>query len=442
MKKIVVLGAGHGGLVAAIKLSQAGYDITIVEKSEREKISFNWEDDIRFDIFKIVGLENPSEEIYSQKLKWKFIAPDEKNFLRVTQLAPMEEVSISRRGLATFLISQAELAGAKIVFSEIAKTLNLKDGFVTGVSCQSGNNYECDMVIDASGLRSPFRAQIPDQFLVQKEPEKDDLMQACRAFYKGMDGVARPDPDNALTLLHLDFPGIAWCNYNHLDEVDVLIGRMGSLSAEEAENAIENLRFSNPILSYQELRPAVFTEIGVRHPLSVPVADGYAAVGDSAFQSMPLMGSGIEASMKAGMFLAEQIISIKDKPLSAANLWPYQVKFMQEIGASYTFIDVLKRWAINIPSKQVNWVFASGAITESDLSMISTEKDPSGKPGSIGIVKKAILLLKNPRLIGLAAGCLFRASHAKSIASKIPDSYDISKISKWKDKYEGCIDHK
>jgi len=267
-------------------------------------------------------------------------------------------------------------------------------------------------------------------------------MQACRAFFKPSEGVAKPDPDNSLTILHLDYPGIAWCNHNHLGEVDVLIGRIGKLTQEEARLAIENLRFSNPILSDIELRTPTFAEICVRNPLPVPVADGYAAVGDSAFQTMPLMGSGIEASMKAGKYLYETVVAAGENKLTASVLWPYQVLFMEDIGASYMFIDVLKRWALSLPPKQINWLFASGAISESDLAMISTEKDPDAKPGSTSIARKAMILLKNPRLIGLAAGCLIRASFAKSIASKIPEKYDIQKIAKWKEKYDGCIDHK
>ena len=34
-KKVIVVGAGLGGLSAAIRLSADGYDVTVVEKSER-----------------------------------------------------------------------------------------------------------------------------------------------------------------------------------------------------------------------------------------------------------------------------------------------------------------------------------------------------------------------------------------------------------------------
>ena len=37
MKTILIAGAGHGGLIAAAKLADAGYDVTVLEKAERER---------------------------------------------------------------------------------------------------------------------------------------------------------------------------------------------------------------------------------------------------------------------------------------------------------------------------------------------------------------------------------------------------------------------
>ena len=58
-KKIAVIGMGQGGMVAAIKLAKAGYDVTIFEKKSEEDVSYPWRDDIRFDIFDIVDLPKP-----------------------------------------------------------------------------------------------------------------------------------------------------------------------------------------------------------------------------------------------------------------------------------------------------------------------------------------------------------------------------------------------
>ena len=51
------------------------------------------------------------------------------------------------------------------------------------------------------------------------------------------------------------------------------------------------------------------TSIPVRQPLAVMIADGYAAIGDSAFMAIPINGSGIGCSMRAGKMLADAVIA-------------------------------------------------------------------------------------------------------------------------------------
>ena len=40
MKKILVLGAGQGGMVAAIKLAEAGCDVTVLEAAREAEAGY------------------------------------------------------------------------------------------------------------------------------------------------------------------------------------------------------------------------------------------------------------------------------------------------------------------------------------------------------------------------------------------------------------------
>ena len=42
MKTILIAGAGHGGLIAAAKLADAGYDVTVLEKGGNMCVNINW----------------------------------------------------------------------------------------------------------------------------------------------------------------------------------------------------------------------------------------------------------------------------------------------------------------------------------------------------------------------------------------------------------------
>ena len=199
MSKIAVIGMGQGGMVAAIKLAKAGYDVTIFEKKSEEDVSYPWRDDIRYDIFDTVDLPKPEESVCIQKPKWVFVSPNEHNLLRVPQLKPMEEVSISRKGLTKHFVQLATENDAKCQFDSKVKSLIIEDEIVKGIVVNDEKQY-FDLVIDACGLNSKFRAEIPKKFGIQAQPTKKDTMFGYRAFYKHIEGTNTID-DGILVLL-------------------------------------------------------------------------------------------------------------------------------------------------------------------------------------------------------------------------------------------------
>lgn len=442
MAKIAVVGMGQGGMVAAICLAKQGHDVTVFEKSAKGEVGYDWRDDIRADVFEAAGLPMPDSDVYCQKSKWLFVSPNEEYPLPVPPCPPMEEISVYRTKLSDFFAKQAESAGCKLVFGTEVKSLAIKNDVIVGV-CADGKEQLFDLVIDASGMRSPFRAQVPNKFEVQPQPGKDDVMYAYRAFFKRVEGMYPRDPDinSTLYLKHLGSVGISWCNLNEDNLVDVLIGRVGELSDKEIDYTIEALRASNPILSNESVSERK-VEICLRMSIARAVADGYVAIGDSAFMTMPLMGSGIESSMKAGRMFADFIRENNVTEFTAKNMWGFYHKYMTTLGADFAFVDTLKRWALALDPKTVDWVFGGGLIQKSDLALVTT--DTSGekpKMSAKSIIKKVFLLLGHFGLVCKALGCLLRSLKAKRIAKKIPAVYDEKKLAKWTKKYNKLIKH-
>ena len=56
MGKIIVIGAGQGGLVAAKHLKNFGHDVAVYEAESRENAAHPWRDDIRRAVFEEAGL--------------------------------------------------------------------------------------------------------------------------------------------------------------------------------------------------------------------------------------------------------------------------------------------------------------------------------------------------------------------------------------------------
>ena len=62
-KKIIVLGAGLGGLLAAYRLGQAGFDVTVYEKKPKSTLGYPWHDSVKPDTFSDVKLQVPKEAL-------------------------------------------------------------------------------------------------------------------------------------------------------------------------------------------------------------------------------------------------------------------------------------------------------------------------------------------------------------------------------------------
>ena len=51
-KKIIIAGAGHGGLIAGSLLAEKGYDVTVYERHIRDDLGYDWEDSVEKKIFR------------------------------------------------------------------------------------------------------------------------------------------------------------------------------------------------------------------------------------------------------------------------------------------------------------------------------------------------------------------------------------------------------
>ena len=437
-QQILVLGLGHGGLVAALKLREAGFAVTVAEQKSRETVGWPWYDDIRADLFAACGLPMPPRDCYTNKGKRLFISPDEQNSLRVPSARPMEEISIDRRALLRHLVGLCEAAGVVIRWETKATDLLVENDRVCGAVC-GGETVRADLVIDASGLFSPFRAQVPKQFHVQAQPGKTDVMTAWRAFYKWTPGTAAPDPDRNIYIKHQSSVGLSWCNLNDRGEVDVFVGRIGGLTEEEKDAAVAALHKNHAFFSSEVLREGLWGFISLRGPLGILVADGYCAVGDSAFMTMPMMGSGMECAMQAGSRLAQHIVEHGVTDCSAANLWGWQVWYYRTFGARYVFVDLVKRWVLNIDVDLLNWLFGCGAVTNEDMGLVSTDPDNPNKLTVGKILKKVAIVLKKPAVIRQTAVWMLRAARAKKTALSIPESYDKPKVDAWLRRYDAIL---
>lgn len=426
--KILVIGAGVGGVVCAYHLAKNGHKVCVIEQKSYDNVTYDWHDDIAKTAFEKANIPTPPSEFYFDKRNWGFVAPNSKKHV----YAPLEvatDVSIERRPFLHWLCELAISEGVEFKFETKAE-LVCESGKVVGAKIND-ELVLCDLLIDNAGVDSSIRSNLPENYGIQNHVKNGEVFCAYRGFFNKNDVTVKDEDTNLAYLLHNGKKGISWCIADPREDfVDILIGQIDSLSDADIAFAIDSLRKDNPVLGETLLSGGKFCRIPVRYPLTKIVGENFAIIGDSAFMTIPMLGSGMASSMLAGRLLAETVNETNSADLK--SLWKYQVKFYKACGADHYGIDVIKKWLLSADPDDVRFLFESGVLSEKDIN--------SGAGGStlkLSVKDLLIKLIKGISRLGLLlelSGVVNRSNKAVKLANSIPEDYDEKSVNEWETK--------
>ncbi len=434
MKKIIVAGAGHGGIAAAYNLAKNGFDVTVYEKSARENLGYDWHDSIGWDAFDGSGIPRPEKELIRGCVQSGFENPSS----TVKLYIPFDENGnflMDRKLLINYLVEKAEEAGVKFIFGTEIEGAVLDGLKVAGVKIiKDGEKAEvtADMVIDACGMNSPVRRSLPPCFGIRNSFEANEIFYVYRAYFENLTGEM-VDPQYLVGLFHEGKPGIDWVLSDE-DSVDILVGKFGTageLTDEEIELSVAEYKSRYPFIGEKIVRGGQKGVIPLSKMLPLIVADGYAAVGDSAGMTIPLNGSGIVLSMNAGEILADKICECECDAFSIENLWHYQYEYFQRFGKDLVMINILKNFFTYCNKKDVDYFLEKKILTEEQLDF----------NGSIEITPAYVLhilsvALPLVRLLSPLVSNLKSIPFIDSVAEAMPKEYEKKAVEDWIEKYK------
>lgn len=433
-KKIIVAGLGHGGIAAAALIAKAGFDVTVYEQKAEGTLGYDWTDIFAPDALGIAGMDMPDKDKFEYKEDMTFFNPSLTVPLR--QHVPQEklEIKMERSDIYEHFINHALKYGVKIVYDCKVEGPIILGNRVAGIRTEKGDVYG-DLVIDACGMNSPVRRNLPESFGIEREVARDEKISIYRAFYN----VASDEEAQAkfkVMLFAGGVKGISWIA-SEADHTDLLLGRFEDFDMDEVERFSDFLRETNPRLGKEVVRGGQFVEIPVRQPLSVMVADGYAAIGDSAFMTVPLIGSGIANSLKAARILADTVVSDKTQSFNAESMWKYQAGYYKELGAGLAPLACGKLLLLNLTSEEVDYIFEKGIMNE-DLMTIGA--DFTGL-GSVNIDPKALInqakqVCGDPELLKKLIACGVRMGKAAATCAMMPKKWNAKRVHSWAKVYE------
>jgi len=436
-KKIIVAGAGHGGIGAAAQLAQAGFDVTVYERHDRDHLGYDWTDIFDPKALDVAGFPRPADGTWEWKTDMTFYSMSGNTSIR--QRVPNDpeqmEIKMERQDIYDLLVTHAEKCGVKFEYGVTIKGPVMAGDRVVGIETDKGT-FLGDLVIDACGAESVVRANLPDCLGIQKHPRRFEKFIVYRAFFNLVGKKEDVEDLYKVMLLPEGKLGIGWIATED-DFSDLLIGRFDPFDQAEADRTADAYRKDNPQLGTEKLRGGQFVEIPVRQPLSIMVADGYAAIGDSAFMTVPIIGSGIGNSLKVSKILADAVKADTTETYSAETLWPYQYNYYKKMGDGLAPLASVKLLLTRVTPEQLDYAFDAGILTHYEMTITANHTslwkflhfDPNLPKRGLALVKDLDLTKKGVRVVRDVVEVI-------AVTHMLPKQYSRAAVQKWAAVYD------
>lgn len=434
MAQIIVAGGGNGGLVSAIHLAKAGLSVTLFEGKEKSDVGLCQTDAVDISAFTYANI--PIPDYFKRGKNEVTFIPKDATVGSLT-LPPQSEISlfVDRKELANYLFDLAEKFGVKIHYGEKISSAVMLGNRVVGIKTEKGVYY-ADLVIDACGVKSPVRNSLPEYLNINRPIEKYDVVYSYRAYFNRIKDAPAPKTDYNIYFKEDGTTGFCWL-VTEFDRVDALICRFYEPSDSEILNVLHTLHKENEQMGIDVVYGGTHGIIPVCQPLSTLVSDGYAAVGDSAFMTFAVKGSGIAYSMMAGKILADTIIADKNTCYSQETLWNYQRGFFKEIGFTACTIALIKNMLPFMTADDVNKLFELKIITTEELSALWENKTDAilNARGAAKIKDKIRLVRDEPILKNIFSNLAVWIAKFAVLQTSFPHKYNKEDIAEWNEKY-------
>lgn len=440
MSEIIIAGAGHAGLVAAMKIANAGHKVTVFERKKREDCGLDQWDYFAESAIEYADIPYP-ESYRAENNQITFVPLDEDvPSLTMPENRNDRTLKVYRKEFLNRLINLCIDAGVVFEFGVSVFSPVVFGSRIVGVETDKGIYY-ADLIIDCCGVDSALRKKLPEFTMIEKEYNPFDVLFTFRASFENLRDM--PQPENRYNVILKDdgTKGMSWV-VTEENEVDILIARFNSFSDEEYVNTLKTLKSLYPHIGEKKLSGGDVTPIPVRQPTAVLVADGYAAAGDSAFMTYAVKGSGIAYSLMAGTMLAEIVNDDEDGLFNCDTLWEYEKRFIKEIGFDACRIAVMKNCLPYISAQEVSDMFRNGLITSKELEYFANiDFQTAIKTKIIQIVKDKIRVLNgNPEFKAKMLAIVVWLGRFSVVEPAFPNRYNRDEVRKWATKYNEFFD--
>ena len=431
MRKIVVAGAGIGGLSAAYLLSKNGFSVLVYEKLPESSMGYDWADCIERSIFDKLDVSYPDIDKLPVLKKMCYYSPSKRVRLVEHERDKSSVICIERKDLARFMIDICREAGTEFRFETDILGAVTENDTVTGIRVASGETEETvygDLVIDACGMDSPVKSTLPGSAGIDGKILPEDTFFVYRGYHRRAQDTEY-DPPYRMYFFHNGLKGLDWV-ISEEGYYDILIGAFGGITESDIESNIHDFMKDYPDMEENPFRGGSVGKIPVRCALPVFVCNGYAAAGNSASMVEPLSGSGISLGIKAGKILAETIIENSDSVFDTGVLWKYNRRYHEELGFRQFNSDNIRRMLCRLNGEELDYLLDNDVITKAEVI------GPKARYSASDILRKAAVVVRRKNIVRVLLGFAKRNAVYGKIRKQLPETYQAEAVRAWVHTYE------
>ncbi len=285
---------------------------------------------------------------------------------------------VNRHSFGQRLLKEALDLGVELYDCMLATEPVIEAGLVKGVVGRGKNGhrlvFHAKITIDASGVAAAIRRKLPEEFNIEREVAKSDLM-VC---YREVRGDI--DVEEGYCQIYLNqsiaHGGYFWIFPRNGRSVNVGVGVQAGYTNIHPKTQLYSQVLSKPLFKDTRILASGGGYVPARRPLYTLVGDGVMIVGDAACLVNPIHGGGIGPSMLSGRIAAEVASeAIEREALDRRGLWRYNREYMKAYGAKQAGLDVFRIFLQGISDEELNYGMKQRLVKESDVLRASLDGD-------------------------------------------------------------------
>ena len=408
---VIIIGAGTGGLITALKLAENGTDVTLFEKSPEETFGNTWCNYVEVSGFQKYGFPIPKEDevAFDPYAPVDYRTTDDLNSMTIEHF---DHYLLKMSHYQKRLVTICRDKGVDIQFGQAVEDFIYEADYISGVVLKgSGKKISAKLVVVASGSGALPVKNPADEIVSEFTVPESETVTAIQELWEIDKEMAEGDvakgllPDRDIVM----YTGVSGPFSTLMYQLDIKKGLFGVLAGSriQDESIISPRKIiDNLIAGFSFCTGRIYgggRTLPIRNAGDSMVANGLVVIGDAACMASPVNGSGTLTSMIAGKLCAETAVQIlkKGQHFSKENLWEINYKYQVETGSVLAGFYVSQKMIRTLTEKDVQNTIKYNLLRPEDVVRVH-----SMQPVKIGFFDGISRAINAIPVIGLLVGFL------------------------------------